>query len=119
MLATVAGAKMQAGHSGFFRGEFKRTCRAFIANMNRASLKAIREPSQIACFNKSPSAAGLEGGGAESVLPAVSSCASLRANGAVSTGRQVTLENGVEQAWRAPVVTRSLVIFIPQRFPEP
>jgi hypothetical protein len=61
------------------------------------------KPSRIACFNKSPdfsdeppdggdclSAAGLEGGGAQSVLPAMSSCASRqRPNGSVFTGRSL------------------------------
>ncbi len=48
--------------------------------MRRASLSAICTPSEIAALNLSPSAAGLAGGGAESVL---------RAKGAVFTGRPV------------------------------
>src|SRR5260370_28137446 len=66
-----------AGYSGLFWGELKRTCRAFIANMRRASLTAICAPSKIAALNlsselcdKSPdgarclSGAGLGGGDA-------------------------------------------------------
>src|SRR5258708_3472360 len=67
-------------------GELKRGCRAFIANMRRASIEAIYEASEIATFDHSPDfrneasngtccLSGLPGGGAESVLAAVSSCA--------------------------------------------
>src|SRR5260221_14224101 len=66
-------------------GRSMTACRAFIANMRRASLTAICEPSEIACLyqssdfgNEAPdggcrlSGAGFLGGAAESVLPAVS-----------------------------------------------
>jgi hypothetical protein len=54
-----------------------------IEKMLCLALKAICEPSKIACLNKSPDIASR-----------------LRANGSVSTGRppSVTLENGAERA---------------------